>query len=236
MELFYTDQFTRKSSYLTLSVEESHHISKVLRKKGGDLIQLTDGNGHLISGKISKSRGRQLRIEIDSVEESSPPSENSIELAVPIIRPNRMDWMIEKATELGVQKIVPLLCHHSSYKKIKRDHLQKITISAMKQSRQTYRPEIADPVSFPDWLQNTTSSKKSSFIANPAASVEAFTKFPFITEWPCRIAIGPEGGFSEQELELAAKEGLTGIKLGNTILRTETAAITALIIVKAAIS
>jgi 16S rRNA (uracil1498-N3)-methyltransferase len=234
MELFYTDQFSKECTYLTLSFQESHHISKVLRKKGGDLIQLTDGKGHLISGKISKSKGRQLIIEVDGVAESAFPSENRIELAVPIIRPNRMDWMVEKATELGVQKIVPLLCHHGSYKKIKRDHLQKIAISALKQSRQTYLPEIADPVSFPDWLQNLKSSIKSSFIADPAASVEAFTKIPFAAELPCRIAVGPEGGFSEQELEFAEKEGLYGIKMGNTILRTETAAVTALIIVKTA--
>jgi 16S rRNA (uracil1498-N3)-methyltransferase len=236
MELFYAEQFAGDSTYLTLSPEESHHISKVLRKKGGELIQLTDGKGHLIYGKISNSRDRELIVEIDNVEKSSLPRENSIELAVPVIRPNRMDWMTEKVTELGVQKIAPLLCDYSSYKKIKKKHLQKIAISAMKQSRQTFLPEIADPISFSDWLQNVQSSIKYSFIADPAASVEAFKKIPFVTEWPCRIAIGPEGGFSERELELADKEGLYGIKLGNTILRTETAAITALIIVKATFS
>ena len=167
MELFYTDQFTPGQSNLTLSLEESHHITKVLRKKNGDLIHITDGKGHLISGEISNQSSRQIAIKIVDYEISPFPSLNRIELGVAIIRPNRMDWIIEKATELGIQKLVPLICRYNSYQKIKKEHLRKIAVSAMKQSQQTYVPEITDPIKFPDWLQTTQPFEKSSFIANP---------------------------------------------------------------------
>jgi 16S rRNA (uracil1498-N3)-methyltransferase len=235
MELFYTDQFTPGQTHLTLSVEESLHISRVLRKKSGDSIHITDGKGHLISGEISNQSGRQITIKVANFEISPFPSSNRIELGVAIIRPNRMDWIIEKATELGIQKLVPLICQYNSYQKIKKEHLRKISLSAMKQSQQTYVPEIADPINFQDWLQTSQRLEKSSFIANPTGSTKDFTNIKSPVEWPCRIAIGPEGGFTSKELELAKKNRFHKLKLGNIVLRTETAAITGLIILKTSV-
>ena len=233
MELFYTsEEDISRGSDITLSADESHHIHKVLRKKEGDLLYLTDGRGGLITGKIAGRDHRQVTVSVTAYEKTAFPGLNTIELGVAIIRPNRMDWLVEKSTELGIMKVVPLLCRYNSYQQIKKNHLEKIAVSAMKQSQQTYLPEISDPQNFREWMEDPDPGIKSSFIASPGEDNTEFTNITSRIEGPCRLAIGPEGGFTEEELEISEKSGFRTLKLGNTILRTETAAIAGLITIK----
>jgi 16S rRNA (uracil1498-N3)-methyltransferase len=228
MELFYIEQFGPDTASLVLSREESHHAKKVLRKKAGDPIDLTDGKGHHIRGRIRQIKQTELIIDIVSYKELPFPSENRIEVGLSVIRPNRLDWAVEKCTELGVQMIVPLICRYSSSRQVKLKHLQKIMVSAIKQSSRFHLPEIAPVTKFSEWMEGISKSSGRKFLAHPEGSSEIFdladrTKTDFIY-----LAIGPEGGFSEEELQMAQEKGVEKLQLGKSILRTETAAVVAL--------
>jgi len=147
-----------------------------------------------------------------------------IEVAISTIRPNRMDWAIEKLTELGVQSIVPLHCHFTNYWQIKREHLQKIAISAMKQSRQYFLPEIKDVVSLEEWLLGTSQQSGVKFLAHPRWEQSEKINTSRLSE-KFFIAVGPEGGFHPDEISHAGQVGFELLPLGQTILRTETAAV-----------
>lgn len=228
MELFYTDQFKPGTTSLVLSAEESHHAKKVLRKKAGDSIDLTDGRGHHIRGHIRQIKQAELVIDIVSYKEIPFPAENRIEVGIAVIRPNRLDWAVEKCTELGVQMIVPLICRYSSTRRVKFKHLQKIMVSAVKQSSQYYLPEMAAVTTFSDWLDRISQERGERFLAHPEGASKIFDladrrKTDFIY-----LAIGPEGGFSEEELLMAQEKGFKKLQLGKNIMRTETAAVIAL--------
>jgi 16S rRNA (uracil1498-N3)-methyltransferase len=234
MDLFYIENFHSKDTVVSLSTEESHPISKVLRKSTGSQIRLTDGKGQLISGEIADSRKRQLKVAVTKIQKFDFPALNQLALGVAVIRPNRMDWIVEKATELGIKTIVPLICQNNSYSSIKQIHLKKIAISALKQSQQTYLPDITKPMELESWLIDNPNQFKSRYIADPAGNSLPPGDSASPVLFPCRIAVGPEGGFTDQELQLAGKLGYSRLRLGNTILRTETAAIAAIAILKSA--
>ena len=234
MDLFYIENFHPENTVISLSSEELHHISKVLRKNAGSPISLTDGNGYLISGEIADIRKQQLTVTVKKIQKFDFPVQNQLTLGVAVIRPNRMDWIVEKATELGLKTIVPLICKNNSYKNIKTMHLRKITISAMKQSQQMYLPEIKAPMPLEYWLEENPDSFKSSYVADPDGNFGPPGDSISPVLLPCRVVIGPEGGFTDQELQLAGKLGFSRLRLGNTILRTETAAVAAIAILKSA--
>jgi 16S rRNA (uracil1498-N3)-methyltransferase len=227
MELFYTDQFKPGTTSLVLSAEESHHAKKVLRKKAGDSIDLTDGKGHHIRGRIRQIKQTELVIDIESYREIPFPAENHIEVGIAVIRPKRLDWAIEKCTEVGVERFVPLICRYSSSRQVKSKHLRNIMVSAIKQSSRFYLPEIAPVTTISQWLAGIPKNKGRKFMAHPEGSSNIFdpagrTKTDFIY-----LAIGPEGGFSEEELLMAQEKGFEKLQLGKSILRTETAAVVA---------
>ncbi|RQW01020.1 MAG: 16S rRNA (uracil(1498)-N(3))-methyltransferase [Calditrichaeota bacterium] len=226
-DLFYTDQFKPDFSQFILSAEESHHIMRVLRKKTGDNIELTDGKGHRIHGRIGNQQERQLVVEVEAYDKQPFPVENRIEIAISIIRPNRMDWAVEKLVELGVEKITPLTWHYTNYKNLKADHLKKIIINAMKQSHQYYIPEIKQVITGEEWLKQTKEKTGLKLIAHPGTDFMTSPSRYSARTGNIHIAIGPEGGFDETELQLARNSNFYAIALSQTVLRTETAAIAA---------
>ena len=231
MELFYIPNFLPGQPILILPAEESHHARKVLRKRRGDILRLTDGLGRDITAIIQDDKEPQLKLLIQQQKQTPFPPENLIQVALSVIRPNRLDWAVEKLTELGVETIVPIHCHYTTFRAIKIDHLRKIAISAMKQSGQFYLPEIKSAIDFKEWLTAIAQDPGGKFLAHPDPEstgkiIRTKSDERFL------IAIGPEGGFHSDEISLARQAGFELLSLGQTILRTETAAVSGVVHLK----
>lgn len=223
MDLFYAEHLRENDSEIALSAEESHHCRHVMRKRVGDRISLTNGKGFRAEAIIRLFRGAGATCEILSGTIVPPPRSRRILAALSPIRPRRMDWAVEKLTELGVGKIIPVLCEHSSVGLIKKKHLNKIAVSALKQSGQFYLPEIGEPRLLTDWLDNLPPGGNTlRLIAHPVAA-------GFITEpgnFQTGIVLtGPEGGFTEAEVNRAREHCFRPIRLSHSILRSETASV-----------
>ena len=225
MRLFYNKDLLEDDSRLIIEREESRHIVRVLRKKVGDTIYVTNGKGILFTTKIDviNKNNTELKI-INSKKESKSKFHINIAVA-PTKNNDRIEWFIEKSTEIGINTISTILCEKSERKKIKMDRLEKITISAMKQSLQLHKPIIQELVSFEEFIENCESQNK--FIAHCKESKKLFLNNCKIKAKTITVLIGPEGGFSDNEIDLAEKHGFISVSLGNNRLRTETAAIAA---------
>ena len=227
MGLFYSENLSSQNKQVLLGEEEGRHLQNVLRKKQGDSIQITNGKGLLAEALIVAGKTKSLVCDVQSLRHMPSPPERNIHIALSTIRPNRLDWAVEKLTELGVGSISFFHSQFTSVRAFKADHLRKIAISAMKQSRQCFLPDINTPLPFSNWLQSLP--KKGSQV-RLLAHLEESSKDPRQVKWGEKslvIAIGPEGGFSENELTLATENKFVTVKIDNHILRTETAAVTA---------
>jgi len=227
MELFFAENFEPGQDEIVLSPDESHHALRVLRKHAGEAIDLTDGRGHHIRGILFDENARKLTIRVESYDFVPFPAVDRIEVGLAIIRPNRMDWAVEKLTELGVERIVPVICHHNAVRTVKPQHLNKIAVSAIKQSNRFYLPQISPPMQFKDWLEQTGSNAGNKFVAHLQEKNAGFSQQTGKIEFPVFLAIGPEGGFHPDEIALAEKLGFITVEMGESILRTETAAVAA---------
>ena len=217
MRLFYNKDLLEDDSRLIIEREESRHIVKVLRKKVGDTLYVTNGKGILFTTEIDiiHKNNTELKI-INSKKESKSKFHINIAVA-PTKNNDRIEWFVEKSTEIGIHTISTVLCEKSERKKIKIDRLEKITVSAMKQSLQLHKPIIQELVSFEEFIKNCYCKETKKLLLNNCR-----LKSKTIT-----VLIGPEGGFSENEIGLAEKHGFISVSLGNNRLRTETAAIAA---------
>lgn len=225
MHIAYVSQID--SDKLIISEEESHHCIKVLRKKAGDKLLLTDGCGALATAQISVAHPKHCEVVILQNEVMKPSFDYRLHLAVaPPKHSERLDWMIEKATETGVSSIQFIETAHSERNRINIDRCRKIAISAMKQSKQWYVPEILPVCSFDKLIAQSGQSHK--LIAWCKAASEQTIRRALCTVQPdaeILICIGPEGDFDASEVEAALAAGFQSISLGQTILRTETAAL-----------
>lgn len=221
--LFYQPGIQYGSHFL--DPEESRHAAKVLRKKGGDIIHITDGKGVLYTCKITDSKPDKCAFVIESSEQEKPKN-FSIHIAIaPTKNPDRTEWFVEKAIEIGVDEITFLECDNSERSTIKTERIEKLAVSAMKQSLKTTLPKIHSIRQLDKFITESDSSKK--FIAyvdqsNPDQLLKvAQPKENYL------VLIGPEGDFSAAELSLAIKNGFKKVALGRSRLRTETAGIVA---------
>lgn len=225
MQLFYDPNLKSGSKTFIFSKEEAKHVLKVLRKKVGDSIQITNGKGLLFEAEIIVADTKNcMSTIIRETTTERPP--HQLHLAVAPTKMNdRYQWFLEKATEIGVTTITPILCEHSERKIIKTERYEKIIQAAMKQSLQTYLPKLNPLTPFAAFIKNE--EKASKFIAHCAGG----DKSELLQLAPSRTAIlvliGPEGDFSNQEIELALQHGFVPVSLGKNRLRTETAAIMA---------
>ncbi|GAB4375865.1 MAG: 16S rRNA (uracil(1498)-N(3))-methyltransferase [Calditrichia bacterium] len=227
MELFYFPLFKPGMKEIELSAEESYHARRVLRKQMDEVIEITDGNGHHIQGIVTHVSRSHLTVRIRSYQKYSFDPANAIEIGLALIRPNRFSWAVEKLTELGVRKIVPLICHHSVIRDINLNHLLKVAVSAMKQSHQFYLPEISPVISFMSWMEACHNRPALRFLAHLPLEEQEFSSRAGNMASEVILGVGPEGGFHQTEIENALNFGFDFIKLNNTVLRSETAAIVA---------
>lgn len=225
MQLFYNDQIQPNASLFFFDKEESKHIIKVLRKKEGDVIYITDGKGRLFHSEILIASEKKCEVKIINHQNFEPKSYKLHIAIAPTKMNDRMEWFLEKATEIGIDEISPIICDHSERKQFKIDRAEKIIQAAMKQSHQFYLPKINEAISFSEFIKKETSYSK--YIAHCEKNKKELLKNCVDQNQDILILIGPEGDFSLKEISLALKNNFIGVSLGNTRLRTETAAVVA---------
>ena len=225
MQLFYNSDISEQNNSFTFPKDESRHIVKVLRKKVGDTLYITNGKGFLFTAKITIADQKNCVVSIE-YSEFKKPTDYQLHLAVAPTKMNdRYEWFLEKATEIGITSITPIFCDHSERKNVKLDRFEKILQSAMKQSLHLYLPTLNQPISFKDYINQDFSG--DLFIAHCEETDKKSLKNEIKPNTEITILIGPEGDFSVNEIETAIKNKFIPVTLGNTRLRTETAAIVA---------
>lgn len=227
MQLFYNPNIIDTTEEVTFDKEESRHIIKVLRMNEGHTFKITNGKGSFFDAEIVKANPKACVVKILS-EEIHKPLPYQLHLVVAPTKLNdRYEWFFEKATEIGVSEITPIICDHSERKVIKTERYEKILLSAMKQSLKGYLPVLNEAVSFRDFLISENSFNDLKCIAHCEETDKKSLKSVLLPKIKTTILIGPEGDFSSEEIELAKKNGYIPVTLGESRLRTETAAIVA---------
>ena len=225
MQLFFTPNIDETSNNFSFDKDESRHIVKVLRKTKGDRLKITNGKGWLFEAEILQPDQKQCSVSIIS-KSKQPPRSYTIHLAVAPTKMNdRFEWFSEKATEIGVDRITPILCEHSERRVIKKERYEKVIQAATKQSLHYYMPELDELTSFDDFIRSDFQGEK--YIAHCEETEKKSLKTELNPNTDVCILIGPEGDFSSREINEALKIGFKPISLGSTRLRTETAAIVA---------
>ena len=227
MQLFYSQDLCPTDAQLSFSKEESRHIAKVLRKQIGDILHLTNGKGDLFTATLLSNDPKCCLVAIANVEQKKPLP-YGLHLAISPTKLNdRFEWFLEKATEIGITQITPILCQHSERKIIKPLRYQKIILSAAKQSLKYHFPELHPMCSFKDFLEKQEDAPHQKLIAHCQGIEKKSLKSQIKPKGNHIILVGPEGDFSASEITLATSMGYTGVSLGKNRLRTETAAIVA---------
>ena len=225
MQLFYHPDITGLS--YQLDRDESKHLIRVLRQQEGDKVYITDGKGLLYECHITIADPNKCILAIDKTTQPFNPHNNKRHIAIaPTKNIDRFEWFIEKATEIGVDTITPIITEHSERKVIKPERLERVLISALKQSNRLYLPTLAPLTSFNDFLDTLTSTE-NTFIAHCYDECKPMLQNVYKTQLPGIVIIGPEGDFSNDEIMSAKNKGIQAISLGSNRLRTETAAIVA---------
>jgi len=225
MQLFYNFEIDENTKTFHFDKEESRHIIKVLRKKDSDILFVTNGLGFIFKTEIILASDNKCTVKIIEIEKSEAPKIHLHLAVAPTKMNDRYEWFLEKATEIGIQEITPIICDHSERKIVKTERFDKIILSAMKQSNQAFLPKLNDPVSFKDFISKDLSGQK--FVAHCEETDKKTLKNLLQKEQSVTILIGPEGDFSQKEIKLALENNYLPVSLGNTRLRTETAAIVA---------
>ncbi|GAA4302142.1 16S rRNA (uracil(1498)-N(3))-methyltransferase [Aestuariibaculum suncheonense] len=225
MQLFYNPDITENTTQFSFDKEESKHIVKVLRKSIGDTLHITNGLGWLFTAEITVADIKNCLVNITS-KTLQPKRNCNLHLAVAPTKMNdRYEWFLEKATEIGIESITPVFCDHSERKVIKADRFEKILQSAMKQSLSCYLPKLKEAISFKEFISQDFEGQR--FIAHCEETDKKSLKQELKPNTNLTILIGPEGDFSTKEIELAIASKFIPVTLGETRLRTETAAIVA---------
>lgn len=226
---FYEPSLLINTSTYTLSEDTSKHCIQVLRMKSGDRIDLTNGIGQLYEATISLADKKNTTVQIIS-QKTVAPTTQKITLGISLLKNvTRLEWLFEKATEMGVHTIVPLICEHTIHERFKTERMQNILQSAMIQSQQVWLPILSEPIPFENFLAEFNAAQKC--IAHCEPSPKTSIKELQVAD-DCILLIGPEGDFSPKEIEMAMHKKYQAIHLGVTRLRTETAGLFALSILK----
>lgn len=225
MQLFFHPDIAENDGQIIFPKDESRHIVKVLRKKEGDLLNVTNGKGILFKTEILSINSNQCLAKVLE-KETEPTPAYHLHLAVAPTKMNdRYEWFLEKATEIGVREITPVICEHSERKVIKLNRYERVLQSAMKQSLHLTIPQLNREQAFSEFI--TSEIKGDKFIAHCEEKEKRSLKSVMKPGSHSTILIGPEGDFSSEEIEEAIRNGWIPVSLGNSRLRTETAAIVA---------
>jgi 16S rRNA (uracil1498-N3)-methyltransferase len=238
LPFFYIGDLDASSTIITLNEETSKHVVQVLRMKEGEELNLTDGKGNLLTAEITNAHKRNCAVRVKATS-NKPQNEKKVSIAISLVKnASRFEWFLEKATEIGVTEIIPLLCERTERQHFRYDRMNGILVSAMLQSQQTWLPLLHEPTKLDDYIrQMGVLDGVNKFIAhcietdrqslsNILTGVEGQ-----INSSPNRIIlIGPEGDFNLNEIELALQHQFIPVTLGETRLRTETAGVAAAVL------
>ena len=226
MQLFYNPDISLETKQITFDKVESRHIVRVLRKKEGAVLKITNGNGFLFDAKIIIANDKKCLAEIINSEEKPKPWDYYLHIAIaPTKNNDRIEWFLEKATEIGIDEITPIICQNSERRVVKLERFEKIIQSAMKQSLKFNLPKLNAPVKFNEFINQDFDGKVC--IAHCEEQDKNLLKEIVKPSEKVTILIGPEGDFSTQEIEKALQKKILPISLGESRLRTETAALVA---------
>ena len=225
MQLFYNPNIDETTKIFSFDKEESKHIIKVLRKKDTDILFVTNGLGLLFETEITLASDNKCTVKIISIEKAEP-SKFHLHLAVAPTKMNdRYEWFLEKATEIGIHEITPIICDRSERKVVNMERFEKIILTAIKQSNVLYLPKLNETLTFKEFIKRKNEGLQ--LIAHCEETDKKSLKSVLKPNENVTLLIGPEGDFSEKEIALALENKYVPVSLGNTRLRTETAAIVA---------
>jgi 16S rRNA (uracil1498-N3)-methyltransferase len=224
MIIFYTPDIS--GTVYTLNEVESKHCIRVLRHSKGDVLHLVDGKGGWYVALITDPNPKRCTVEVSSSKMAFEKRDYYLHVAIaPTKNIDRFEWFLEKATEIGIDEITPLLCEHSERKQIKHDRLEKVVVAAMKQSLKAYVPKLNALTRFDDFLEANSEDEK--YIAHCEDEIKPHLKNLVKPGKRIVVLIGPEGDFSTTEIRVALQQGFKEISLGKSRLRTETAGLAA---------
>ncbi len=227
---FYSADLPEAGS-LWLEAATARHVLQVLRMKTGDLIQLTNGKGVVVTTRIAEAGKKGCVVELGE-RTVVPPPERQTTVAVSLLRnASRFEWFLEKATELGLRRIIPLLCRRTEKQHFRTERMQSILISALLQSQQSWLPQLDEPMPFSEFVEIPAGHPAGIGYCGEAGKQE-LKDFPGLRAHSCTLAIGPEGDFTEEEMSLAISKGFVPLSFGEQRLRTETAAMVAAVMVQ----
>ena len=226
MQLFYNSEISTDTKQLVFDKIESKHIVRVLRKKENEVLKITNGKGYLFDAKISFASYKKCMADIIAVTQKEKPWNYYLHIAIaPTKNNDRMEWFLEKATEIGIDEITPIICANSERRIVKQDRFEKIIQSAMKQSLKFTLPKLNPAVKLDAFLAQECIGNRC--IAHCEDQDKKLLKTVVKPAEKTTILIGPEGDFSKEEIQKALAKKWTAVSLGESRLRTETAALVA---------
>jgi len=226
MQLFYNPEILETTKEIIFDKVESAHIVRVLRKKESDILHITNGKGLLFDAKIVIANDKKCLASIIKTEQKPKPWNYYLHIAIaPTKNNDRIEWFLEKATEIGVDEITPIICSNSERRIVKNDRFEKIMQAAMKQSLKFTLPKLNEPIKFTEFINQEFEGKIC--IAHCEDQEKNLLKDIVKPNEKTTILIGPEGDFSSEEIKKALLKDFTPISLGESRLRTETAGLVA---------
>jgi 16S rRNA (uracil1498-N3)-methyltransferase len=226
---FYIEEYDKQQKEVILNEDTSRHVIQVLRMKKGELLNLTDGKGNIFTTSIADDHKKHCSVRIEDVKYKQQ-EKRKVSIALSLLKnANRFEWFLEKATEIGINEIIPLICERTEKEKFRDDRLQSILVSAMLQSQQCWLPVLHKPIAFKLLLrQEEVVNTSQKFIAHCVEKEKRNLADLINGSLPSQIIlIGPEGDFTAEEIEFAMTNHFDAVALGETRLRAETAAMAA---------
>jgi 16S rRNA (uracil1498-N3)-methyltransferase len=234
LPFFYISSYDPSINEISLDEDTSRHVIQVLRMKKGDWLNLTDGKGNVLTTIIEDDNKKHCGVKIEKTNFEQKAS-RSVVIGISLLKnANRFEWFLEKATEIGVNEIIPLICERTEKEKFRHDRLQTILISAMLQSQQCWLPVLHEPIAYELlFRQEEVANTAQKFIAHCIAEEKANLSDLVNESLPSQvILIGPEGDFTKEEVDIALRHHFVPVALGDTRLRAETAGMVAATILR----
>jgi 16S rRNA (uracil1498-N3)-methyltransferase len=227
LPFFYIAEYNSSQKEIILDEETSRHVVQVLRMKEGEKLNLTDGEGNLITAEIIDAHKEHCSVNVTD-SRFTPQISRRITIAISLLKnTSRFEWLLEKATEIGVSEIIPLICKRTEKQKFRYDRMKGICISAMLQSQQCWLPVLHEPKQFNHLVIEPNSNYQKMIAHCDEGNKQSLKNLHIDTSSHLLILIGPEGDFTKDEIEFALQNNFTQVSLGDTRLRTETAGVVA---------
>jgi len=230
LAFFYKEDIVSNTETVMLDEDTSKHVIQVLRMQNGEQLNLTDGKGNLFTAAIIDDHKKRCVVKIISIVRQPAPAKK-ISIAVSLVKnASRFEWFLEKATEIGVTEIIPLICDRTEKQHVRFDRMKGILISAMLQSQQCWLPVLHEPIKFTKFISAEHTGQKFIAHCEDENNKEPLTNKLINQSASKLILIGPEGDFTKDEIQTALENDFIPVTLGDTRLRTETAGIVAAVL------